>query len=339
MSRLLNDLRLFVCCAATLPFAVGCMVSFSPSEQGDAAVDASGFCGDGVLNGAESCDGTDLGGETCESLEYKGGALECDESCLFDTSGCISSICGDGLIEGDEVCDGVNLAGETCETQGRGSGTLKCLDDCSSFDYSGCQRGDGEPCTEGGVCAGGICYEELDKGFSGGYCTRDCSNDDCPDGSVCVQLLEGFICLKSCATTGDCRVGYGCFDLLGQGETYCWPHCESLDDCLYGGNCNSWTGLCSDPVSGFENGEACGTSLDCKGSCTFWPQAPNDGYCVSRCMISSGVCPEGSICSDIYEGARGDLGFCLAACENVDDCRDGFDCADNPYGNGFICLP
>ncbi|HEY3352764.1 MAG TPA: hypothetical protein VGQ83_05920 [Polyangia bacterium] len=44
-------------------------------------------CGDGHLDPGEPCDGVLLGGATCASLGYVGGALAC-AACRFDTSGC-----------------------------------------------------------------------------------------------------------------------------------------------------------------------------------------------------------------------------------------------------------
>ncbi|MEK6940704.1 MAG: LamG domain-containing protein [Nanoarchaeota archaeon] len=46
-------------------------------------------CGDGIINqDIEECDGTDLGGQTCESLGFEAGTLGCTESCFYDTSRC-----------------------------------------------------------------------------------------------------------------------------------------------------------------------------------------------------------------------------------------------------------
>ena len=48
-------------------------------------------CGDGVREaGAEQCDGSDLGGQTCVSRGYDEGTLACDASCNFDESACNS---------------------------------------------------------------------------------------------------------------------------------------------------------------------------------------------------------------------------------------------------------
>ena len=96
-------------------------------------------CGNGVVEGAESCDGVDLGGETCASLGFSSGSLACTAGCGFDVSGCVcaSLQCGNSVIEGAESCDGVDLGGETCASLGFSSGSLACTAGCG-FDVSGC---------------------------------------------------------------------------------------------------------------------------------------------------------------------------------------------------------
>jgi len=44
-------------------------------------------CGNGIKESGEECDGTDLGGATCESLGFASGELSCTDQCTFDTSG------------------------------------------------------------------------------------------------------------------------------------------------------------------------------------------------------------------------------------------------------------
>nr|MBI4156636.1 hypothetical protein [Candidatus Woesearchaeota archaeon] len=47
-------------------------------------------CGNGIREGNEVCDGSDLGGNTCTSLGYLQGQLKCQSNCVaFDTSGCV----------------------------------------------------------------------------------------------------------------------------------------------------------------------------------------------------------------------------------------------------------
>jgi len=65
------------------------------------------FCGDGNAKGGEQCDGSDLDGESCETLGYTGGTLGCASDCSFDTSSCFSvtASCGDGVVNGFEECE------------------------------------------------------------------------------------------------------------------------------------------------------------------------------------------------------------------------------------------
>jgi len=55
--------------------------------------DGGKFCGDGVVDGMEECDGANLGGESCADFGLAGGQLSCDGQCRFDKSGCGG--CGD----------------------------------------------------------------------------------------------------------------------------------------------------------------------------------------------------------------------------------------------------
>jgi hypothetical protein len=45
-------------------------------------------CGNGIIESGEECDGSNLGGQTCESLGYYSGTLSCNPDCTFDTSNC-----------------------------------------------------------------------------------------------------------------------------------------------------------------------------------------------------------------------------------------------------------
>jgi hypothetical protein len=114
----------------------------------DCSFDESGctsppVCGDGVREGAEACDGNDLGGQSCTGLGYPGGVLACAIDCSFDESGCTSPpVCGDGVREGAEACDGNDLGGQSCTGLGYSGGVLTCAIDCS-FDESGCSSANG----------------------------------------------------------------------------------------------------------------------------------------------------------------------------------------------------
>jgi hypothetical protein len=63
-------------------------------------------CGDGLGEAAESCDGTDLRSQDCESIGFMPGTLACNDSCGFDTSGCGESVSG---------CEGEGAGGANSE--------------------------------------------------------------------------------------------------------------------------------------------------------------------------------------------------------------------------------
>lgn len=72
------------------------------------AGDRSRDCGNGVIDAGESCDGTNLNGETCTSLGYSSGLLGCHANCGFSTGlcGAPSTSCGDSILQAGEECDG-----------------------------------------------------------------------------------------------------------------------------------------------------------------------------------------------------------------------------------------
>lgn len=47
------------------------------------------LCGDTIVESPEDCEGSDLNGASCASLNYGGGTLSCDIACTFDTTNCI----------------------------------------------------------------------------------------------------------------------------------------------------------------------------------------------------------------------------------------------------------
>ena len=63
-------------------------------------------CGNGVVEGAEPCDGADLAGESCQTQGFAYGTLGCTVSCVLDTSGCgthLASVPNGNLIAVNEV--------------------------------------------------------------------------------------------------------------------------------------------------------------------------------------------------------------------------------------------
>ncbi|MCA2981240.1 MAG: VCBS repeat-containing protein, partial [Myxococcaceae bacterium] len=87
-------------------------------------------CGDGVVDEGETCDGSNLGGQTCQSLGFERGQLTCAD-CRLVTTLC-SKRCGNGVLDPGERCDGA-LGVSACTTWGAN----RCADDCQ-LDTANC---------------------------------------------------------------------------------------------------------------------------------------------------------------------------------------------------------
>jgi hypothetical protein len=113
-------------------------------------------CGNGILEGAEQCDGSELNHMTCVDLNYgySEGTLGCDpDTCTYDISDCeFPQSCGNGIVEPGEQCDGTNLSGGTCTGLGYAYGTLACSSDCR-YDASECSNN-----TTNVICTRGGCF-------------------------------------------------------------------------------------------------------------------------------------------------------------------------------------
>jgi hypothetical protein len=88
------------------------------------------YCGDGIKNGNEECDGSDLGSATCLMSDApQAGGLTCGSDCKLDENGCMQ-YCGNGIVDPNEQCDGSNFDDKTCIDYGYYMGTLACTSMC-----------------------------------------------------------------------------------------------------------------------------------------------------------------------------------------------------------------
>ena len=194
------------------------------------------WCGDGVINPYEQCDGSNLQGKTCQELGYDGGTLACKINCTYDTSGCFK--CGNNKVEGVEECDGKAFGGNTCKKLGFAGGTLKCKSDCT-IDKTTCtlcgnNKQDGAELCDGVDLGGKTCTS---LGFAWGslactngcfFDTSGCKNNQCGDGKVWgVEECDGKnLNGKTCAT-----LGYGQGTLACNGNcTYDLAGCHKCGD-------------------------------------------------------------------------------------------------------------
>ena len=84
------------------------------------------FCGDGVVDLNEQCDGSVPAGDECADFGYYSGSLSCSDVCQLDPTACVGR-CGDGIVQSShEYCDGAVPAGATCVGFGYDLGVLAC---------------------------------------------------------------------------------------------------------------------------------------------------------------------------------------------------------------------
>ena len=115
-------------------------------------------CGNNTIEGGEVCDGTDLGGESCQSqIGCVGGTLVCNGTCSgFITTSCTGP---NGTLESPEECDDPDFGGLLCTDLGCSGGFLTCNGDCTidTTSCTGCCAEVTEPCTEDIDCCSGNC--------------------------------------------------------------------------------------------------------------------------------------------------------------------------------------
>lgn len=217
-------------------------------------------CGDGVRNGAEACDGADLGGQTCADLlgASATGTLACDAACQLDSSNCAAAPgCVDGAQNGTETA--VDCGGADCAPCGDG---LACQvpADCTSGSCVNL------------VCQAPTCFDQVPNGDEtdmdcGGSCPSPCG-----DGAACVLAAD---CISGICTGNAC-VAASCTDGVKNGlesDADCGESCAPCGDglaCVVPADCAS--GICTGNVcaaasctDGVQNGSE--TDVDCGGSC------------------------------------------------------------------------
>ena len=230
---------------------------------------SSYYCGNGVIDPGELCDGYALNMQTCKTVlgDNYSGAVHCQEGCLgFDTSECVSlvssAVCGNNVAEDGELCDGTDLKGKTCASIfGEDSvGTPACVN-CTTIDAGSCTNtGTTEPagCTDGEFqCKGQV----LQKCSAGEWSdeqtcpqTCDASQKKCTETETCSggtyrcngKILE--ICASNAWSTVD-----NCTAICDAGLKKC-IQCKVDSDCGSGKKCNSaYTCEASGPASsGYE---------------------------------------------------------------------------------------
>jgi cysteine-rich repeat protein len=291
------------------------------TEYGMACVDNKIIvtqCGDGKVQGAEQCEGTDVGDATCERKLGAGavGKVMC-KGCLLDYSACslpattpsgrVAGTCGDGVLNTGEDCDGANLDNQSCASLiVDGKGTLAC-NGCK-FDYSGCYVGEKAP--------------EIDP-----QPEKTCGNNKLDDDELCDIDAEGKAIIRGNVTCADALQ-----DENATGEIGCTDTCQlDVSLCEKGQvipeNCGNGQldedEACDIDAEGnpiYASDVTCASILEIEG-------AEGNLSCTAECKIDTSACEvEEDLCGNgqLDEGEFCDGDKFVEDAVLIVDCADGF---------------
>lgn len=137
-------------------------------------------CGDGVVEGTESCDdGNNLGGDGCSAS----CTIQAGYQCTGSPSVCVPlAVCGDGIVQAGEQCDdGNNVTGDGCDAACNVQAGYQCT-------------GTPSVCTSLAVCGDGIVQigEQCDDGnlANGDGCSATCKLEN-GTGGILIKSSAG----------------------------------------------------------------------------------------------------------------------------------------------------
>ena len=311
------------------------------------------FCGDGVVNGPEECDGGDNCNDDCTTVPPRGDGQygdPCDCGIDCATGICLGAARGPGHCSnrcvnhlhcaGDSLCRTMALREENdgCADPGLGLGEDRVADVCV-------------PNETGLPCEG---------------------PEDCLFGSLCLDqsrlapnLTIHRICGARCDVNAECPDAYRCdpVDLAGARVNVCQPRAElrpcpdgTTDQCV--GVCPLDPGEVEVDVSQCSSGQAgvagyctcaCRSAADCPAgfACTVAPARGDEPPAPGTCTPIAGfTCPAGAdghaacpsdLCHD--PGEEEGLPLCTAGCADAASCPDGYHCEIDEGRDRGYCLP
>lgn len=177
---------------------------------------------------------------------------------------------------------------------------------------------DAETCTVENVDDLDDCDADCDVAVEGedgiSQCTTSCALDDedCPSGSVCIELADGTgACLSSCDDGDDCGDDELCD--------------EELDVCLPGAEGDTDDECSPSNVDDLD---------DCDADCDVAIEGDSGVYeCTVTCDVDAQDCDlVGQYCIELSDGS----GACLDDCAGSNVCPDANDVCDPDL---FVCLP
>ena len=307
-----RDIAISLAVRKTIP--AGRSVTFSYAYTLDvvsvatsAACTVPAICGDGVVEGTESCDdGGTAAGDGCDpTCNFEPGYV-----CTGSPSVCVPD-CGDGMIVGAETCDdGGTAAGDGCSAT------------CTIESGYGCM---GAPSTCAPVCGDGMIIgaETCDDGGT-------TAGDGCSDACA---LETGFVCVGTPSVCGICvDTEAGATADLG---------CMAGAPICVGSGVTAFCAPCVDDTSGGMDTGCAATAPSCDTSgapahlCQACEDTAADAGVDNGCVAATPVCGTGSAgaptCFECVTDAHCSTGtVCNAAGACVPGCADDSDCVPSP---------
>lgn len=308
-------------------------------------------CQDGEMAGTEECDGTDFGGETCESLGFASGDLACTAGCMLDTSGCVEACnndiwddcsttggsnecCGSNGFDG--VCDQIyEICLQSCDMGTDCGWSLQCLDNSymsGECFYQFCGHGDmsgfiGVPSDINASC-------DLGNGREG-FCVPMWRSID--DTGLCIEV--GTLANNASCVSDDDEALDGMLNV--DAATQCEGRCLTPRD--DNGNQTSTTGNCfdyCDPNDSLAGTDTCPANWNCLGLNSIDTEPTNDdGSANSNFLFREA---DQGLCVPMTDGANAIIDEAIIMCDLVtgyqvkdgsSECPSGQTCQVNGWGS------
>ncbi|MFV8749729.1 hypothetical protein ACNOYE_04150 [Nannocystaceae bacterium ST9] len=309
------------------PAGIGPTEVQSPDEE---SIPVEGeVCGDNVAEGLEPCDGTDLDGQSCSSVDasFVGGTLACWTDCSdFNPNACLVA----GELQACNYNSQCPATAPFCRNHQCRNGSE--TDPCTSDNH----------CSGGNNCVSSQCWD----GSSGDPCVYD---DDCGTAPFCYA--------GHCSIGG---VGDACLydNDCAPGSPYCSDGFCSAgnvgDSCLYNTDCSPGAAHCAlGECSEGNAGDPCEITIDCSAEAPFCgggvcaageegdPCDDWDGDCgptAPLCVIDT--CYDGGVLDPCHHD--GDCSaaapFCADSTNSCSNGSTGSDCLYNSECLSGVCI-
>ncbi|MBU1219082.1 hypothetical protein KKF34_15730 [Myxococcota bacterium] len=296
-------------------------------------------CGDLVIDLDEECDGSNLDGETCQSLGFASGTLSCSQDCEFITTAC-QVVCENSCTQtGQQRCNGNIL--ETCSLDTDNCYSWVLTQDCASTSLI-CSENNGSAtctseCTD--ACSQGTyqCSENMlqvcNEGTNG--CLQWLDDTDCEANSqICAADGASFACMDECTDTCTQGTADQCSGSVVQecslqvSGCYDWT---TVEDCSTSGRtCSGGTCLCNNQCSAGQN-QCNGTVIqNCQADsygCYDWVDTTDCANTSQTCSGGSCINPAGTYTCTLFSTTYSPIntsGTALTTDAYADDARYAF---------------